>query len=249
MAPLRARDVDGYLRDPGRKQEFVTPMFDLVAPRYDEFTRRFSFGMDRIWKRELVAMAVVATPSSGRVLDVACGTGDLALAVARERPDVAVMGVDPSRRMLEIAAARLAAASLPNVEVAAGDLACLSLSDASVDVVTGGYALRNAPSWRDGLAELARVLRPGGHLLTLDFYRPEVAMWRGLYLSYLSVAGRLVGWQWHRQSMAYGYIARSIAHFVSWQTFARGLEASGFRVVRVLPRLGGGIALHHAIRV
>lgn len=248
MTKFPGRDVDAMLRDPSRKQALVTPMFDLVAPRYDAFTRRFSFGMDARWKHALVARAVAAAPPGARVLDVACGTGDLAFALARARPDLAVTGVDASSRMLALAAARRDAARLPNVHLVAGDLARLALSDASVDVVTGGYAIRNAPSWRGAIGELARVLRPGGVLCTLDFFRPEAAPWRALYLGYLSAAGRLVGWWWHREPMAYGYIARSIRHFTSARAFAEALEAAGFGVRHVDRRLLGGIALHTAVR-
>jgi demethylmenaquinone methyltransferase/2-methoxy-6-polyprenyl-1,4-benzoquinol methylase len=247
-SPFRGRDVDALLRDPERKQQLVTPMFDLVAPRYDEFTRRFSLGMDAHWKRALVARVVEAAPRGGRVVDVASGTGDIAFALAAARPDLTISGVDASVRMLALARARRTAVRAPNVEFAAGDLGRLPLGDASVDVVTGGYAIRNAPSWRGAVSELARVLKPGGLLQTLDFFQPAFPPWRAVYLGYLGVAGRAVGWWWHREPMAYGYIARSIAHFTSAGAFARTLEASGFDVTCMDRRLGGGIALHTAVR-
>ena len=247
-APLHALDVDRHLRDPALKQRFVTPMFELVAPRYDEFTRRFSFGMDAAWKRTLVAHAATAAPPSSRCLDIACGTGDLAYALARARPDAVVTGVDVSGRMLQIARERGTRLFAPNVALAGGDLSALPCRPASIDLVTGGYALRNAPEWREGLAELARVLRPGGTLLTLDFYRPSGALWRVLFLRYLAAAGGVYGWLWHREPVAYGYIARSIAQFVSWREFSEGLRASGFRVTEVRRWLGGGIAMHAATR-
>ena len=236
------------LRDPSRKQQLVTPMFDLVAPRYDAFTRAFSFGMDARWKRALVARVAAAAPRGARVVDVACGTGDLAFALAAARPDLAITGVDASPGMLALATARRDARRLPNVQLIEGDLARLALPDASVDVVTGGYAVRNAPSWPAAIEELARVLRPGGLLCALDFFRPDPALWRALYLGYLSAAGRIVGWWWHREPMAYGYIARSILHFTSATGFSHALEAAGFRVERVDRRLLGGIALHEAVR-
>jgi demethylmenaquinone methyltransferase/2-methoxy-6-polyprenyl-1,4-benzoquinol methylase len=237
------------LRDPTIKQRFVTPMFDLVAPRYDAFTRRFSFGMDAAWKRELVAQAAAVAPSSACGIDVACGTGDLAIAIARRRPDVQVSGLDASARMIELARRRIALLRLPNVTASVGDLTALPVPSESADVITAGYALRNVPTWTEGVYELVRVLRPGGHLFTLDFYRPENGAWRRLFLAYLSAMGNAYGWLWHREPVAYGYIARSIEHFVSWQRFARGLEASGLRVVHVSRRLGGAIAVHHAVKM
>jgi len=83
---------------------------------------------------------------------------------------------------------------------------------------------------------------------TLDFYRPRSALWRRVFLSYLSAAGNLVGWLWHREPVVYGYIARSIDHFVSWQEFSASLVAHGMRVERVRTKLLGGVALHFARR-
>ena len=98
------------------------------------------------------------------------------------------------------------------------------------------------------MREMARVLRSGGTLITLDFYRPEFSLWRALLLRYLTVAGNLVGWLWHRDPVVYGYISRSIDHFMSWQAFSALLEREGFVVDRVVRHLGGGIALHVATR-
>jgi demethylmenaquinone methyltransferase/2-methoxy-6-polyprenyl-1,4-benzoquinol methylase len=247
-SPFDGVDVEAMLRDPSRKQQLVTPMFDLVAPRYDDFTRLFSLGMDARWKRLLVRRVAASAPEGGRVLDVACGTGDIAFALAAVRPDLAITAIDASERMLSLARARRHALRAVNVELADGDLARLALADGAADVVTGGYAVRNAPSWRAALSELARVLRPGGTLHTLDFFQPAFPPWRAAYLAYLALAGRIVGWWWHREPMAYGYIARSIAHFTSANGFARALESAGFRVTHADHRLGGGIGLHTAVR-
>ena len=249
MSRLSSLDVDAHLRDPALKQQFVTPMFDLVAPRYDDFTRRFSFGMDVGWKREMVALATAAAPAGAHCLDVACGTGDLAIAIAQRRADVQVAGSDASARMVELAQRRIVRLHMPNVTASVADLTVLPVPSASVDLVTAGYALRNVPSWTDGLRELARTLRPGGHLLTLDFYRPENRPWRRVFLAYLSAMGNAYGWLWHREPVAYGYIARSIDHFVSWQRFAEGLESNGLRVLKVRRKLGGAIALHQAVKL
>lgn len=246
---LDGRLVDEYVRDPARKQQFVTPMFDVIAPRYDQFTRQFSFGMDARWKRALVADALGALPRAGGgvAVDVACGTGDLAYAIAGARPGASIIGVDASPEMLAHAAQRPERATHP-IALVVGDIMRLHLADASADLVTAGYALRNVPDWRGGLRELARVLRPGGRLATLDFYRPAFAPWRTVYLSYLRVAGDLVGWRWHRRPVVYGYIARSIAAFVTAREFADGLRELGFSDVRERRYLGGGVAVHVATR-
>jgi demethylmenaquinone methyltransferase/2-methoxy-6-polyprenyl-1,4-benzoquinol methylase len=152
--------------------------------------------------------------------------------------------------MIDLARARAKReASHGNVDFQVGDISVLDVPSASVDAVTAGYALRNVPDYVRTVREIARVLKPGGVLLTLDFYRPESALWRTLLLSYLSAAGNWVGWLWHREPVVYGYIAPSIDHFVSWQRFSGTLEQYGLRVVSVQTKLFGGVALHFATRV
>lgn len=249
---LGALDLEAYLSDPSRKQSFVTPMFDIIAPRYDDFTRWFSFGMDAGWKRSAIAAAIagVRAVSTPEVLDLAAGTGDLAVGIARALPTAHVTALDASVRMIEAADARLASRDrdvAQRVTTMVGDMSALTAPDASVDLVTAGYALRNVPSASIALSEIRRVLRPGGRLMLLDFYRPAFAPWRALFLGYLQAAGNAVGWLWHRDPVVYGYIARSIEHFMSWQQCSSALEQQGFRVERVTRYLGGGVARHDAI--
>ncbi|HYW33269.1 MAG TPA: class I SAM-dependent methyltransferase [Gemmatimonas sp.] len=270
---LGALDLEAYLRDPSRKQQFVTPMFDTIAPRYDAFTRLFSFGMDRRWKRAAIARIVALAQGSGggrreasargevgprtparmHAVDLASGTGDFAVAIARGLPDTTVTAIDASPRMIEEAHARLADPSrdrdvAERVRATTGDMCAIDLPTGSADVVTAGYGVRNVPEPAVAVREMARVLRPGGTLVTLDFYRPAFAPWRRLLLWYLGAAGNAVGWWWHRDPVVYGYIARSIDHFMSWQQFSALLEQEGFTVTRVTRYLGGGIALHEATR-
>jgi demethylmenaquinone methyltransferase / 2-methoxy-6-polyprenyl-1,4-benzoquinol methylase len=258
-------DVDALLADPTRKQSFVTPMFDVIAPRYDAFTRLFSFGMDAGWKRRVVhavmervsaATARTSSEPTTVVLDLACGTGDLAIGMARvltsPKATVRVLGIDASAQMTRFARARLHGPDgdvAHTVAVATGDMVALPIGDAAVDVITAGYGVRNAPDPVLAIREAARVLRMGGWYVTLDFYRPVVSPWRALFLWYLTVAGNLVGWTWHRSPVVYGYIARSIDHFMSWQAFSQALNDNGFKVRSVTRWLGGGVALHVAERV
>ena len=243
---LKNLDLERYLGDPALRQSYVTPMFDLIAPRYDDFTRVFSFGMDRGWKRTLVDMARSTIARTGIVADVATGTGDLAFALGRARPDLRIIGTDVSLAMLT--RARANGHTTTDVSIVAGDISSLPFPDASLDAVTAGYALRNTPDWRKSVQELARVIRPGGQLYTLDFYVPTFAPWRIALLGWLATAGRVVGWWWHREPMAYGYIAKSIAHFTTAADFSAELHRAGFDMTSVQHRLGGGIALHHAVR-
>lgn len=249
MVRLRDLDLGRSLADPARKADFVTPMFALIAPRYDDFTRLFSFGMDAGWKRTLVAGALAACPRPRQVVDLACGTGDLALAVAAAARTPRVTGVDASREMLTFANVRATAAGVSGrVAFEHGDLGRLILPTASADLVTAGYAFRNGPTLDVALREVARITRPGGVLGVLDFYRPERALWRRAFLAYLRAAGNLVGWWWHREPIAYGYIAASVDAFVTANGFTRAACDAGFRLLRLDTRLGGGIAIHLLIR-
>lgn len=246
-------DVDAHLRDPARKQAFVTPMFDVIAPRYDEFTRLFSFGMDAGWKRAAIAAATAPLASGvvpARALDLASGTGDLAFALARALPSASVLALDASPRMVQCARERLQSDAqdvAPRIDVREGDMMALDVADASCDVVTASYGVRNVPNAEHSIREIRRVLRPGGRVVLLDFYRPAFPVWRALLLGYLRVAGDAVGWWWHRDPVVYGYIARSIEHFMSWQAMTHVLTANGFAVQRVERYLAGGVARHDAI--
>jgi demethylmenaquinone methyltransferase / 2-methoxy-6-polyprenyl-1,4-benzoquinol methylase len=249
---LGAVDAESFLRDPARKQEYVTPMFDLVASSYDRFTRRFSFGMDARWKRHLLDDAAAAIPPRAGIVDVACGTGDLAFGLARRVPGATIRGIDASTQMIALARGRLAlagGAAARAMQFDVGDIMAMPCADASVDAVMGGYALRNAPDLRGALREIHRVLCPGGRLFVLDFFLPEGPVWRRLFLGYLSVAGQFVGWLWHREPAAYGYIARSIKHFVSSRLLCAMLAEEGFTVNRTRAWLRGGIAVIEAGRL
>jgi demethylmenaquinone methyltransferase/2-methoxy-6-polyprenyl-1,4-benzoquinol methylase len=251
---LGALDLEAHLRDPSRKQAFVTPMFDIIAPRYDAFTRLFSFGMDASWKRDALTSIVRGAQGATDALDLACGTGDLAVAIARALPNMRVTALDASPRMIDEANRRLSDATrdgalASRVTTMVGDMAAIAVPTASVDLVTAGYGVRNVPDPTQSVREMARVMRPGALLVTLDFYRPAVTPWRVLLLWYLSLAGNAVGWWWHRDPIVYGYIARSIDTFMSWQQFSALLEREGFRVERVTRHLGGGIAVHEARRL
>lgn len=257
---------DALLDDPLRRDAYVAEIFDLIAPRYDRFTRWFSYGMDAGWKREVlrhVAEALREAPVSRPdepgarapvVLDLATGTGDLALGTARLAPHAEVIALDISRPMLQRAAAR-ARAELPalpgkggRVHFIAASIADIPLQDASVDLVTAGYGLRNAPRLEAALDEIARVLRPGGRLVTLDFFRPPGRLWRELFLGYLALAGWVYGRIWHGRPDAYVYIPRSIRRFVTAPGYERALGERGMHVRHARRHLIGGVAVHVATR-
>ena len=249
---LRGLDVDLHLAMPALRQRYVTTMFEIIAPKYDRFTRAFSFGMDAEWKRDLVEALRPHIADDAVAIDLACGTGDLAVALGRLAPRGRVLGIDASPTMIECALSATAGlrARLPRgaLDFRVGDLMDLDLPAASVDVATIGYGLRNVPDFRAALAGIRRVLKPGGILANLDFTLPEPGWWRVVLLGYLRAMGDVYGLLWHGDAQVYGYIARSIARFVTRRQFADALDDLGFEVLAESSRLGGGVSLHVARR-
>jgi demethylmenaquinone methyltransferase/2-methoxy-6-polyprenyl-1,4-benzoquinol methylase len=173
------------------------------------------------------------------VLDLACGTGDIAFeACAR---GAAVVGLDFTPRMIELARAK--SASGP-VRFLVGDMTALPVREASFDLVTTGYGLRNVPDLVQALAEINRVLEPGGTFCSLDFNRPGAWWIRAVYLSYLTLVGSALGLLLHGDPDTYRYIPASIRRYPGARGVAELMRASGFTDVRVLPVLAGFMAIH-----
>lgn len=230
---------------PDVKRRYVRTLFSTIADRYDLITVLLSFGRDRAWKRRLIREAKLKPGE--HVLDLACGTGDIAFLAAAA--GARVTGIDITQRMLVIArgkASRTIGGHVPRF--VAGDMTALPMPDGTADVVTLGYGLRNAPQVDDAIQEIARVLKPGGRLLSLDFNRPASSLVRVPYLFYLTIVGSALGWVLHRDPDTYRYIPESLRRYPGAAGVAERLEQSGFRDVRIIPVLGGLMTLHAASR-
>lgn len=231
---------------PESKRRHVRRLFATIADRYDLITAVLSYGQDARWKARLVREARVS--SSDRALDLACGTGDIAFAVAAAGAG-SVIGLDLTVRMLEIAHTRQRGQRgdrAGTVPLVAGDMGSLPLMSATFDLVTTGYGLRNVPDLDGAIAEIARVLRPDGRLLSLDFNRPRSAIIRSTYLTYLTVVGSALGWILHRDPDTYRYIPESIKRYPGAEGVASRLRTLGFSDVTVIPLLFGLMSLHIA---
>lgn len=228
------------LSTPHGKQRYVRRLFATIADRYDLITRVLSYGQDARWKRRLIALAAIRP--GDRLLDLACGTGDLALAGAAQARRA--VGLDVTYRMLQIAASKRPARG--RLAFVAGDMLALPFPAASFDVVTTGYGLRNVPDLDQTLAEIHRVLAPGGRLLSLDFDRPSNAVLRFAYLAYLTVIGSALGIVLHGDPDTYRYIPASIRRYPGGRAVAGMMQRHGFIGVRVVPVLGGLMAIHLA---
>jgi ubiquinone/menaquinone biosynthesis methyltransferase len=225
------------------KAPYVRRLFDTIAGRYDLITRLLSFGRDRRWKMALIDLARVHPGI--RALDLAAGTGDIAFGLAARGARVAAL--DITHRMLRIAAGKRGASA--RVTFVTGDMMALPFPDGSFDLVTTGYGIRNVPSIEPAIAEIRRILRPGGLLLSLDFDRPANPLVRAVYLGYLTVVGSALGWLLHRDPDTYRYIPESIRRYPGAAGVAELLTRAGFVESRVIPLLGGLMAINTARRL
>ena len=232
--------LNSVFDSPESKRRHVARLFATIADRYDLITRVLSYGQDRRWKARLIREARIG--AGDVVLDLACGTGDLAR-LASACGARQVFGLDLTPRMLF-----LARPQSTEIRYVAGDMCALPLAARSVDVVTTGYGLRNVPDLDRAIVEVARVLKPGGRLLSLDFNRPDNALLRSCFLAYLTIVGGALGWVLHGDPDTYRYIPASIRRYPGAHGVAARLSAHGFTNVRVVPLLYGLMSLHCASR-
>lgn len=236
------------LRDPhglSDKARRVQAMFDAIAPRYELVNRVATLGRDAAWRRRAVAAANVR--ATDVVLDVACGTGDMLRAFAAAEPRPArLIGLDFARGMLAGGDYRGLPAPLSLLR---GDALRAPLKDGSVDVVSCAFGVRNFQHLDRGLAEMSRVLRPGGRVVILEFAIPANRFWRVPHRFYCQVVlPRLGAWLSRDRTGAYRYLPRSIATFETRESMERRLEDAGFRAVRSEPMNLGGVVLYRGLR-
>lgn len=231
--------LDSALASPDSKRRYVRTLFSTIADRYDLVTRVLSYGLDRRWKARLVGLSGAVEGMTAA--DLACGTGDIACCLASR--GVRVVGLDITHRMLQLAKARGGGARFVG-----GDMQALPFAPQAFEVVTTGYGLRNVPDIRAALAEIARVLKPGGILLSLDFNRPLNPLTRGVYLAYLTIVGSTLGLVLHGDPDTYRYIPASIRRYPGAIAVNEMIREAGFASSEYIPVLGGLMAIHRATR-
>ena len=214
-------------------------MFSGIAKRYDLLNHLLSGNVDKRWRRIVATRVREKLSEKARVLDVACGTGDLAITLF-ENTGARVVGTDFCRPMLEIAANKTAH-RIPLIE---GDALHLPFCDGSFEAVTIAFGLRNLASVEGGLAELRRVLKPGGWVAVLEFSRPANAMLRPVFGLYFTKVLPLMGGLISGSRFAYSYLPASVQKFPDQQQLSLLMQRAGFEQVQFENLTGGIAALH-----
>jgi demethylmenaquinone methyltransferase/2-methoxy-6-polyprenyl-1,4-benzoquinol methylase len=227
-----------------RKQE-IEEMFDAIAPRYDFLNRLLSLGLDRRWRKK--AVDCLNVPENGRVLDMACGTADVALEIASRYPSAAdISGVDISREMLKIGRKKVeAAGEEKRIRLIEGACEEIPVSDGIFDGAIIAFGIRNVADRPAGLREFRRVLKPGAKLVILEFSNPRSPLFRWIFHIYFHRVLPWIGGIFSRRS-AYLYLPRSVDVFPEPDQFVGLISDAGFDDIRYQPLSCGIVTLYEA---
>jgi demethylmenaquinone methyltransferase/2-methoxy-6-polyprenyl-1,4-benzoquinol methylase len=234
-------------RPEGSKKEQVAAMFNAISPKYDALNRILSAGIDQSWRRK--TLREIRATGALNLLDVATGTADLALALAKGIPGSRVVGVDISSGMLEVGRSKVRANDLEGrVRLDLGDGEQLPYEESSFGAVTVAFGVRNFENLEQGLRDMRRVLEPGGTLAVLEFSQPTAWPLRSLYLFYFKNILPRIGRMVSKDASAYTYLPNSVQAFPYGEAFAAKLREAGFKSVRVRPLTFGIASLYLAIK-
>jgi demethylmenaquinone methyltransferase / 2-methoxy-6-polyprenyl-1,4-benzoquinol methylase len=223
------------------KAKRIHSMFSAIAPRYDLLNRLLSFGIDGLWRREAVQLALERKPKT--ILDVATGTADLAIALKKQAPAAEVSGIDFAEAMLELGRKKVRRQQL-DLPLLQGDGQNLPFDDNRFDALTIAYGIRNFADRAKGLGEFFRVLKPGGSLLVLEFPPPPSGFLGRLFCFYfLRVSPYIAGIICGRRD-AYVYLGQSVLEFPAPAAFAAMMQEAGFVKIRYKLQALGVSALH-----
>lgn len=231
---------------PDDKKELVYDCFQSISDTYDKTNDVISLGMHRIWKGAMIKRIVAAQPHD--ILDVASGTGDIALWIAQKNPQAQIVGTDLSENMLAVAEKRRVEAGLENVHFQCENAMQLSFPDGSFDVVVVSFGLRNMPDYETVVREMVRVLRPGGQFFCIDSSwptNPVVKPFFGIYFSHIMpVMGNIVA----HAPEEYKWLNESTKAFLTKDQLAHLMQKCGLKQVSYKSHMLGGAATHHGIK-
>ncbi|MBD5177387.1 MAG: bifunctional demethylmenaquinone methyltransferase/2-methoxy-6-polyprenyl-1,4-benzoquinol methylase UbiE [Bacteroidales bacterium] len=237
--------INPYHGDTRAKGEQVRAMFDNIAPAYDFMNRAMTFGLDRVWLRSLLKRACEDKPT--QVIDLATGTGDVALALRKRLPEATIVGLDLSDGMLAYARRKADQASA-NINFIQGDCLATGLPDSSVDLITIAYGVRNFQDLSAGYREMARILRPGGKLCVLELAQPANPLMRACYRLYTSTLVPMAGRILSKDSRAYSYLPESIAAVPQREQMTALMEKAGLADAKFKSLFPGVCVLYTATK-
>lgn len=216
------------------KKEQVATMFDKIAFRYDFLNRFLSAGIDVSWRKKAIKQLTELRPKN--VLDVATGTGDVAILTHKILRPSKITGIDISNGMLEIGREKLAKLGLQKtIELVNGDSETIAFPDNSFDAITVAFGVRNFQNLEKGLAEMLRVLKPGGRLVILEFSRPKQFLFKGVYNLYMNNIAPGFGKLFAKNEDAYQYLNDSVQSFPEGHHFANILSRTGYKAISHKP--------------
>lgn len=212
--------------DPGKKRSYNKDLFSIVAPRYDLITKLLSFGQDRYWKKELIEL--LEFKDNVNCVDLACGTGDLTFLLSKKYPNSKILGIDLTNDMIKLAKNRNI---YKNVEFQCQDMCDIKIDDNQVDIVTGGYALRNAPNLKILFKEIHRILKPNGVAAFLEFSKPNNYILQKIQYFILRIWGSFWGLIMHGRPWVYAYISESLKYYPNHSKLHEMIKKMDFEVI------------------
>ncbi|MDE6262376.1 MAG: bifunctional demethylmenaquinone methyltransferase/2-methoxy-6-polyprenyl-1,4-benzoquinol methylase UbiE [Muribaculaceae bacterium] len=229
------------------KGEQVEQMFDSIAPAYDFMNRAMTLGIDKLWRKKAVKMVARTAPK--KILDVATGTGDLALTLARAIPDCMITGVDLSEGMIAVGREKIIKAGLTDrITLEAADCLALPFQDDEFDALTVAYGVRNFADIPAGLKEMNRVIRPGGMVCIIELSTPVNPIIKPLYRLYTRGVIPLVGRLVSKDTRAYSYLPESIEAVPQREKMLALMEAAGFTDAAFRPLTFGVCTIYTAVK-
>jgi demethylmenaquinone methyltransferase/2-methoxy-6-polyprenyl-1,4-benzoquinol methylase len=204
----------------------IAKMFDRISPKYDRLNHLLSFNIDKTWRRKTAKAVAKSQPET--ILDLATGTSDLAIALAKYNPQAYIIGVDFSEKMLAIGKEKVKKQGLENqIDLQLGDAAALPFEDQSFDAITVAFGVRNFEDLQQSLSEICRVLKPNGQVFILEFSMPEKFPIKQAYHLYFKHILPKIGKQISKDDWAYSYLPESVERFPKPATFLQTLNGNG----------------------
>ena len=225
----------------------IAAMFDRISPKYDALNHLLSFNIDKIWRRKTSKMVAKHHPRT--ILDLATGTADLAISLAKHNPQALIIGMDISEKMLEIGKEKVARRKMENqIELRLGDAAMQPFEDDSFDAITVAFGVRNFEDLEQGLSEIQRVLKPLGQAFILEFSMPEKFPIKQLYRLYFKHILPRIGKSISKDQNAYSYLPESVEHFPKPITFLEMMAQHGLTKGHAKPLSFGIATLYTAFK-